>query len=323
MGDDTLLSVEGLSANFYTEEGIVKALDDVSFSIGKGEVLGLVGESGCGKSVTSACIMKLIPSPPGKIVKGKITFQGQDLLQLSEGSMRELRGKEISMIFQDPMSSLNPVLSVGLQVKEAIRAHQKLCDKDVTEKAVEIFRKVNIPDPEKAISRYPHQYSGGMRQRVMIAMALVSNPKLLIADEPTTALDVSIQAQILLLIKQLQKDFNSSILLISHDLGVIASLAQKVAIMYSGSIVEYGTLADIFSQPLHPYTQGLLGAIPRFDRNIEWLEVIDGTLPNLIDPPPGCKFHPRCSRATEYCTMEKPKMREVQKGHQVCCHECY
>lgn len=323
MADDkTLLRVENLNAWFYTEEGIVKALENVSFSVGRGEILGLVGETGCGKSVTSSCIMRLIPSPPGKIIGGKILFEGEDLAQATPERMRQIRGKDIAMIFQDPMSSLNPVFTVGRQVEEAIRVHNPgMSAAQIHERAAEMFKKVNIPDPERSMKRYPHQFSGGMKQRVMIAMALSCNPRMLIADEPTTALDVSIQAQILSLIKDLQKDFGSSIMLISHDLGVIATMAQKVAVMYAGSIIEYGSVRQIFEHPLHPYTQGLLGAIPRLDQTQEYLEVIPGALPNLLHLPEGCKFRARCSRATERCARERPTAVEAEEGHEVACYE--
>lgn len=320
--DKTLLRVENLNAWFYTEEGIVKALENVSFSVGRGEILGLVGETGCGKSVTSACIMRLIPSPPGKIIGGKILFEGEDLAQATPERMRQIRGKDIAMIFQDPMSSLNPVFTVGRQVEEAIRVHNPdMSAAQIHERAAEMFKKVNISDPEKSMKRYPHQFSGGMKQRVMIAMALSCNPRMLIADEPTTALDVSIQAQILSLIKDLQKDFGSSIMLISHDLGVIATMAQKVAVMYAGSIIEYGTVRQIFEHPLHPYTQGLLGAIPHLDQAQEYLEVIPGALPNLLHLPEGCKFRARCSRATERCALQRPAVVEAEEGHEVACYE--
>ena len=323
MADDkTLLRVENLNAWFYTEEGIVKALENVSFSVGRGEILGLVGETGCGKSVTSSCIMRLIPSPPGKIIGGKILFEGEDLAQATPERMRQIRGKDIAMIFQDPMSSLNPVFTVGRQVEEAIRVHNPgMSAAQIHERAAEMFKKVNIPDPERSMKRYPHQFSGGMKQRVMIAMALSCNPRMLIADEPTTALDVSIQVQILSLIKDLQKDFGSSIMLISHDLGVIATMAQKVAVMYAGSIIEYGSVRQIFEHPLHPYTQGLLGAIPRLDQAQEYLEVIPGALPNLLHLPEGCKFRARCSRATERCARERPTAVEAEEGHEVACYE--
>jgi len=316
-----LLRVEGLTTHFYTEEGVVKALDGVTFSIEEGEIMGLVGETGCGKSVTATSIMRLIPSPPGRIVSGRILFEGKNLLELSESEMRGVRGKEIAMIFQDPMSSLNPVLRVGFQVLEAIMTHSRVTFQEGMRRVKEIFGRVNIPDVDESVNKYPHQFSGGMRQRVMIAMALSMQPKLLIADEPTTALDVSIQAQILSLIKRLQREFSTSVLLISHDLGVIATMAQKVGVMYAGSIIEYGSVEEIFNNPLHPYTKGLLNAIPRLDSDREWLEVIPGSVPNLIYPPSGCRFHPRCPLAREECVQEKPSLVEVERGHMVACHE--
>ena len=322
MKDDKLLRIESLNTWFYTEGGVVKALEDVSFSVARGEILGLVGETGCGKSVTSTSIMRLIPSPPGKITGGRILFDGEDLVQASPERMRQVRGKDIAMIFQDPMSSLNPVFTVGRQVEEAVRVHnQDMSRAQVHARALEMFEKVNIPDPEKSMRRFPHQFSGGMKQRVMIAMALSCNPRLLIADEPTTALDVSIQAQILLLIKNLQRDFGSSIILISHDLGVIATMAQKVAVMYAGSIVEYGSVRDIFESPLHPYTRGLLGAIPRLDCDQGSLEVIPGSLPNLLHLPPGCKFRPRCPHASARCATARPARVNAGEGHEVACYE--
>ncbi|MDD4836072.1 MAG: ABC transporter ATP-binding protein [Dethiosulfovibrio sp.] len=315
-----ILEVKDLSTWFYTEEGIVKALEDVSFSIEQGEILGIVGETGCGKSVTSRTIMGLIPQPPGKIVGGEVLFEGRDLLKLGDEDMRSIRGKDMAMIFQDPMSSLNPVLKVGFQVMEAIKAHGNVSDREARKRALDMFEKVNIPDPEKSLNRYPHQFSGGMKQRVMIAMALSCNPRLLIADEPTTALDVSIQAQILSLIKGLQRDFGSSIMLISHDLGVIATMAQKVAVMYAGSIIEYGSVKDIFESPSHPYTKGLLGAIPRLDRDQESLDVIKGALPDLINLPEGCKFRERCPVAEPLCATARPPRLKVKEGHEVACY---
>ncbi len=315
-----LLEVRDLVTYFYTDEGTVKALDGVSFSIGQGEILGLVGETGCGKSVTATSIMGLIPSPPGKIVQGSILFNNINLLSLSEQQMRHIRGKDIAMIFQDPASSLNPVLRVGFQVAEAIWAHSYTPIRKGILRAAELFGLVNIPDPQATVNRYPHQLSGGMKQRVMIAMALSLNPKLLIADEPTTALDVSIQAQILSLIKRLQRDYGSSVLLISHDLGVISTMAHRVAVMYSGLIVEQGRAEDLFQDPLHPYTKGLLSAIPRVDEDKDELAVIEGTLPNPTDPPPGCRFHPRCSLATDRCKTERPPLKAVKPAHEVACH---
>ncbi|MFP4481614.1 MAG: ABC transporter ATP-binding protein [Thermovirgaceae bacterium] len=317
---DIILDVRDLSTWFYTEEGIVKALDGVSFSLKKGELLGIVGETGCGKSVTASSIMRLIPQPPGKIAGGQVWFEDRDLVRLKEQEMLKIRGSEIAMIFQDPMSYLNPVLSVGFQVMEAVMAHGGTSEEQARDRGVEMFRKVNLPDPEKSLGRYPHQFSGGMKQRVMIAMALANNPKLLIADEPTTALDVSIQAQILSLIKQMQEEFGSSVIIISHDLGVIATMAEKVAVMYAGGIVEYGTVEDIFDKPLHPYTRGLIGAIPRLDRDQEYLEIIPGNLPNLLDLPDGCKFRERCPIARDICAEVRPPVIEVEEGHEVACH---
>ena len=317
---DKILEVKDLSTWFYTEKGVAKALEKVSFSINQGEILGIVGETGCGKSVTSRSIMRLIPQPPGKIVEGSVVFQGRDLLSLTEDDMRSVRGKDIAMIFQDPMNSLNPVLKVGFQVMEAIGAHKNLSNGEARKRTLEMFEKVNIPDPYRAINRYPHQLSGGMKQRIMIAMALICNPQLLIADEPTTALDVSIQAQILSLIKELQRDFGSSILLISHDLGIIATMAQKVAVMYAGSIVEFGSVEDIFNRPAHPYTKGLFGAIPRLDRDQKFLDVIKGTLPDLLNLPIGCKFMDRCPIAEPICATSRPPRVNISKEHEVACY---
>lgn len=319
-----ILSVKNLTVHFHTEAGVVKALEDVSFSIEEGEILGLVGETGCGKSVTAHSVMGLIPVPPGRIVGGTVTFgKHGNLLDLKEEEMQKLRGKEMSMIFQDPMSSLNPVFTAGFQVEEAIVTHDRhISKKDLLSRVVGLFKKVNISDPEKSVHSYPHMLSGGMKQRVMIAMGLSCGPKLIIADEPTTALDVSIQAQILTLLKKLQKEEGSSVLLISHDLGVIAAMAKNVAVMYAGSIVEYAPVSDLFQQPMHPYTKGLLGAIPRLDRDIERLAVIPGTLPNLFDLPEGCKFRERCSEALEICASVRPRLIEIEPGHEVACHAC-
>ena len=319
-----ILSVKNLTVHFHTEAGVVKALEDVSFSIEEGEILGLVGETGCGKSVTAHSIMGLIPVPPGKIVGGTVTFGDHgNLLDLREEEMQSLRGKEMAMIFQDPMSSLNPVFTAGFQVEEAIVTHDRhISKKDLLSRVVGLFRKVNISDPEKSVQSYPHMLSGGMKQRVMIAMGLSCGPRLIIADEPTTALDVSIQAQILTLLKRLQNEEGSSVLLISHDLGVIAAMAKNVAVMYAGSIVEYAPVSTLFEKPLHPYTKGLLGAIPRLDRDIGRLAVIPGTLPNLFDLPEGCKFRERCSEALEICASARPQLIEIEPGHEVACHAC-
>lgn len=319
-----ILSVNNLTVHFHTEEGVIKAIEDVSFSIEEGEILGLVGETGCGKSVTALSIMGLVPTPPGKIFGGKIEFDGRNLLTLSEEEMRKLRGKDMSMIFQDPMSSLNPVFTAGFQVEEAIAAHEpEVSKRNLLSRVTDLFRKVNISDPEKSVHKYPHMLSGGMKQRVMIAMGLSCGPKLIIADEPTTALDVSIQAQILTLVRRLQKEEGSSVLLISHDLGVIAVMAQKVAVMYAGNIVEYSAVSSLFENPRHPYTKGLLGAIPRLDRDRKRLVVIPGTLPDLLNLPEGCKFRERCSEVLPICALERPLPREIEPGHEVACHACF
>lgn len=318
--NDNLLEVKNLTTWFYTEEGIVKALEKISFNLKHGEILGLVGETGCGKSVTVSSIMGLIPQPPGKIVEGEVLFSGTDLLKLSESEFQKLRGSEMAMIFQDPMSCLNPVLKAGFQVEEALMAHQNLSREESGKRAKELFEMVNLPDPEKTMNRYPHQLSGGMKQRVMIAMALACDPKLLIADEPTTALDVSVQAQILSLIKNLQSNLGSSVIIVSHDLGVIASMAHKVAVMYAGSIVEFGRVEDIFNNPGHPYTRGLIGAIPRLDQDQEYLEIIKGALPNLLRLPEGCKFRERCPLAMSICASARPPRVELEDGHEVFCY---
>ncbi|MBI2027498.1 MAG: ABC transporter ATP-binding protein [Deltaproteobacteria bacterium] len=318
----TLLSVENLRTCFQSEAGDVYAVDDVSFNINKGETLGLVGESGCGKSVTSLSIMRLIPTPPGKITSGKMIFKGKNLMDLSDEQIRRIRGNEIAMIFQEPMTSLNPVFSIGNQISEAIQTHQNLSRKQVLEKTISMLKLVGIPDPEKRVKEYPHQLSGGMRQRVMIAMALSCDPDLLIADEPSTALDVTIQAQILDLINDLQQRLNMSILLITHDFGVIAETADHVAVMYAGKIVEYTDVRTIFRRPLHPYTIGLLESLPTLkdiNHHREKLKTIPGIVPDLLHVPPGCRFHDRCERATQECTLAEPTLDEVEPGHWVRC----
>lgn len=319
MNKEALVEVKGLQTYFYTEDGVVKAVDGVDFEIYKGETLGVVGESGCGKSVTSLSIMRLIPDPPGKIVGGDILFQGESLLKKSEAEMRKIRGNEISMIFQEPMTSLNPVYTVGDQIAEAIILHQKVSKKEALERAVEMLRKVGIPLPEQRVNEYPHQLSGGMRQRVMIAMALSCNPKLLIADEPTTALDVTIQAQILELMNELKNDFEASIMMITHDLGVIAEVSDRVAVMYAGKVVEYSDVTSIFKNPKHPYTWGLLKSIPRLDETTDRLMNIKGVVPNPLFFPDGCKFHTRCPFADEKCRKEEPPIEEIEERHQVRC----
>ncbi|MFX1418502.1 MAG: ABC transporter ATP-binding protein [Promethearchaeota archaeon] len=372
-----LVSVKNLKTYFYTEEGIVKAVDGVSFDIYEDEVVGLVGETGCGKSVTALSILQLVRAP-GKIIDGEIIFKGENLLDIKESQMRERRGKDITMIFQDPLNSLNPVMSVGRQISEVFLLHQQselhealdnrklerkkhldeikeleeaLKDKDKSlskdekkelkskleslkkvkipfpyidhialEKSEKIIKEVGIPDAKGILKRYPHELSGGMRQRVMIAMALSCNPSLLIADEPTTALDVTIQAQILDLMKDLEKKYKTSILLITHDLGIIAELCDRIAVMYSGNIVEYATAVDLFKNPRHPYTKGLIGAIPSIEKRNQELQTIRGMVPNLIYPPSGCRFHPRCDYRLEVCDKVKPKLIEIGDKYFVACH---
>ena len=315
-----LLRVKDLKTYFFTHEGIVRAVDGVSFEINKGETLGLVGESGCGKSVTALSIMRLIPNPPGKIINGEIYFEGKNLLELDEKEMRRIRGKKISMIFQEPMTSLDPVFTIGHEIMEAIQLHQGLKKEEARQRAIEALRIVGMPDPERRMDEYPHELSGGMRQRAMIAMALSCNPTLLIADEPTTALDVTIQAQILRLIDELKDKFGASVILITHDLGVIAEMCDYVAVMYAGHIVEYTNVDTLFSSPLHPYTKGLNRSIPRLDVESERLEIIKGSVPNLLNVPSGCPFHPRCDFCEERCVKEMPKLMEVEDHHLVRCH---
>ena len=319
-----LLSVENLRTHFHTDDGVVKAVDGVSYSIEKGKVLGVVGESGCGKSVTALSIMRLI-APPGRIASGRIMFEGRDLLALPENEMRTIRGNNISMIFQEPMTSLNPVFTVGNQIGEAIMLHQKKSRREAREQSIDMLKRVKVPAPEQRVDEYPHQLSGGMRQRVMIAMALACNPKLLIADEPTTALDVTIQAQILDLLRELQQEFHMSILIITHDLGVVAEFADHVAVMYASKIVEYAAAKELYGNPIHPYTKGLFRSRPSTvsDRK-EPLKVIPGTVPNPLHFPPGCKFHPRCDLAVssgklETCRVKEPELREVVPNHWVAC----
>ncbi|NLY52309.1 MAG: ABC transporter ATP-binding protein [Firmicutes bacterium] len=316
---ERLLEVRGLKTYFYTEDGVVPAVDGVDFVLNKGETIGIVGESGCGKSVTSLSIMRLIPDPPGKIIDGEILFEGSNLLEKTEAEMRDIRGNDISMIFQEPMTSLNPVFTIGDQIMEAIILHQRLNKAAARERAVEMLRLVGIPSPERRVDEYPHQLSGGMRQRVMIAMALSCNPKLLIADEPTTALDVTIQAQILDLMRKLRDEFGTAIMLITHDLGVVAELAEKVVVMYAGKIVEQADVKPLFGNPLHPYTVGLLGSIPKLTEQQDRLQVIEGVVPHPAFMPKGCRFHPRCKEAREICKVEEPELLEHSPGHLVAC----
>jgi oligopeptide transport system ATP-binding protein len=315
-----LLEVQELAVCFDTYVGEVKAVDQISFTVQPGEAIGIVGESGCGKSVTAHSIMHLIPTPPGRIASGKILFEDIDLLQKSEQEMERIRGNDISMIFQDPMTSLNPVLTIGLQIAESLQLHQHMTKNQAYERAVEMLRLVGIPSPEQRVKNYPHQFSGGMRQRAMIAMALACNPKLLIADEPTTALDVTIQAQILDLMKDLKAKLNTSIILISHDLGVVAGLCSRVLVMYAGKVAEAGPIYDIFHNPQHPYTWGLLKSVPRMDtQQKQQLAVIDGQPPDLLKPPTGCPFHPRCAHAMRICAEQYPETTQITDNHIVKC----
>lgn len=311
---EPILKVENLKTYFYTEDGVVKAVDGVTFDLYEGETLGIVGESGSGKSVTSLSIMRLLDEK-GKIVDGKIIFKGKNLLELSEAEMRKIRGNEIAMIFQEPMVALNPVYTIGDQIMEAIMLHQNVGESEARKIAVELLRKVGIPEPEKRVDQYPHQLSGGMRQRAMIAMALSCRPSILIADEPTTALDVTIQAQILDLMKELQKEYGMALIMITHDMGVIAEMADRVVVMYAGRVAEYGRVHEIFKKPRHPYTYGLLSSIPRLDVEQEKLKSIPGTVPDPLNFPTGCRFHPRCEFAQECCSHEDPELVEVEPGH--------
>jgi oligopeptide/dipeptide ABC transporter ATP-binding protein len=317
----TLLSVENLSTHFFTRQGVVRAVQDVSFSVNKSRTFALVGESGCGKSITALSIMRLVPEPQGKIVAGKIVFDGANLLDLSERRMRTIRGNRIAMIFQEPMTSLNPVFTVGFQIAEAIRLHQNKSRAQAWELAEQMLHKVRIPDADQRVTEYPHQMSGGMRQRVMIAMAVSCEPKLLIADEPTTALDVTIQAQILDLLGELQKQNQMSILLITHDLGIVAERADNVAVMYASRIVEVAESRSLFSKPLHPYTQGLLKSRPRLGYTGKRLHTITGTVPEPLYFPAGCKFHPRCPVGCDdkRCQTIEPELRQVAPGRPVAC----
>jgi peptide/nickel transport system ATP-binding protein/oligopeptide transport system ATP-binding protein len=310
-----LLEVRDLSIHFFTEEGVVRAVENVSFEIYPGEILGLVGESGCGKSVTGLSLLKLIPIPPGQIVSGEILFDGRGVLQLEEKEMEKIRGNDISMIFQEPMTSLNPVFTIGDQIMEAILLHQGLHKTEARKRTIEMLDRVKIPSPEKRIDSYPHQLSGGMRQRAMIAMALSCQPKFLIADEPTTALDVTIQAQVLHLLKEIQRDMGMSVMLITHDLGVVAEIADRVAVMYAGRIFEYGPIQAIFGKMRNPYTRGLMGSIPQLTERKARLNAIPGQVPDPMNLPVGCKFHPRCDLMIEDCKKEEPPLFKVNGDH--------
>ena len=321
---EPILDIAELRTWFFTRDGVVRAVDGVSFHVIPGETLAIVGESGCGKSVTALSILRLIPSPPGRIVSGAIQFAGRDLLGLSEAEMRQVRGNEISMIFQEPMTSLNPVLTIGRQIAETLTLHQGLGHRAALAKAADMLRLVHIPEADRRIGEYPHQLSGGMRQRVMIAMALACNPKLLIADEPTTALDVTIQAQILDLMRELKQKIDAAIVLITHDLGVVAEMAQRVVVMYAGRKAEEAPVATLFRRPLHPYTKGLLNSVPRLGASLDHeraprLAEIAGTVPSLREPIPGCPFEARCVFATDICRREMPAFDEKEPGHFAAC----
>jgi len=319
-GNAHLLELRDLRTWFHTEEGVAKAVDGVSWSLPRGRTLALVGESGCGKSVTALSIMRLIPDPPGRIVDGRVLFQGRDLIGLSDREMRKVRGGRISMIFQEPMTSLDPVFTVGHEIAEAIQLHQGLHRDGARDQALESLKMVGMPDAEKRLASYPHELSGGMRQRAMIAMALSCNPALLIADEPTTALDVTIQAQILELIDDLKDRLGTSVILITHDLGVVAEMCDDVAVMYAGHLVEHTDVHTLFETPLHPYTQALQRSIPRLDADVGRLDTIEGLVPSLRDIPPGCPFHPRCPHRFERCPVEMPALYRTAEHHQVKCH---
>jgi peptide/nickel transport system ATP-binding protein len=319
----TVLAVDGLSTVFFTRQGLIKAVDDVSFTLGPGETLAIVGESGCGKSMTALSIMRLVPDPPGRIVGGTVVLGGRDLLRLDEAAMRRVRGNEISMIFQEPMTSLNPVLTIGSQIAETIRLHEDLSREAARVKAIEMLHRVKIPEPAQRAGEYPHQLSGGMRQRAMIAMALACNPKILIADEPTTALDVTIQAQILDLILRLKDELGTAVILITHDLGVVAETAERVIVMYAGRKVEEASVDALFAEPLHPYSRGLMASIPRLaltgTEAAEPLHEIPGMVPSLVNLPCGCIFAPRCPLADARCRADYPPYEEKRPGHFAAC----
>ena len=317
-----LLEVNDLRTYFYTQEGVVKAVDGTSYSVEEGETLGLVGESGCGKSVSALSILRLIPSPPGKIVSGEIMFQGRDLLKLDENEMRRIRGNEIAMVFQEPMTSLNPVLTIGRQITESLELHQDLRGRAARERAVELLELVGIPAARGRIDDYPHQFSGGMRQRVMIAMAMSCNPKILLADEPTTALDVTIQAQILEVMARLSHEFGTAVIIITHNLGVVARYADRVNVMYAGKVIERADAHELYANPKHPYTVGLLNSVPRLDElRQEKLIPIEGLPPDLAHLPEGCSFYPRCEWRTDQCLTQFPPISQVEGEHQTACWE--
>ena len=317
---EPLLVVENLKTYFFTEAGVVKAVDDISYDVHEGETLAIVGESGCGKSIGALSLMRLVPTPPGRIVSGRVLFDDEDLLTMSDEEMRNIRGNRIAMIFQEPMTSLNPVLTIGRQITESLELHLKMNKEAARDRAIELLDMVGIPDPESRLNQYPHQFSGGMRQRVMIAIAMSCNPRLLLADEPTTALDVTIQAQILELVKDLSIKQGTAVIIITHNLGVVARYADRVNVMYAGKLIERGTAMDIYENPHHPYTQGLLNSVPRLDEDRKGhLESIDGMPPDLMDLPSGCAFQPRCKLAVARCLEEIPPLMPVSDGHTAAC----
>lgn len=312
-----ILEIENLKTYFFTEAGVVRAVDDVTMSVEKGCTIGLVGESGSGKSVTAQSVLRIVPRP-GRIVEGKVIFEGEDLLLKKEDEMRRYRGKKISLIFQDPTSSLNPLFTIGSQLSDIVMEHERLKKDDAIDRVVKTLKIVKLPDPESAIYQYPHQFSGGMKQRICIARALLLNPNLLFADEPTTNLDVTIQAQIISLLKDLQREMGMTLVMITHDMGIVAEMCKWVVVLYAGNVMESGSIDDIFERP-HPYTEALLKAVPRLDETRKLIS-IPGNIPNLIDPPPGCRFHPRCQYAIDLCKERKPTLEEVGDGHFISCH---
>jgi len=317
---ERILEVKDLKIQFDTEEGTVYALENVSFHLNKGEILGIIGETGSGKSVTASAINRILPVPPARIVNGEIIFQGKDVLQYKREEMNRIRGKKISMIFQEPMTALNPVFKIKEQMSDVIMHHQKINRKKAVKQATEMLEQVRIPDPEMVLDKYPHELSGGMRQRVMIATALSCEADLLIADEPTTALDVTTQDQILALIQDMRKNLDISVILITHDFGVVAEICDTVAVMYGGSVVEFTDIYTLTKKPYHPYSNGLLKAIPPVDQTIEKLNTIPGSVPNLLKPPPGCRFHPRCENALEKCKIDPPSLTEIEENHFITCY---
>lgn len=318
--DDLALEVRNLAVEFSTRSGIIKAVDGISFFIREAETLAILGESGSGKSVSALAVMGLVRKPAGRIVGGEILFRGRDLAGASEAELQEVRGARISMIFQDPLSSLNPVLTVGRQIGEVIRRHRKVSRGEAKSRTIELMKRVKIPDAEQRVDEYPHQFSGGMRQRVMIAIALALDPEIIIADEPTTALDVTVQKQIMGLLKELQETNGMGLVLITHDLGVVADVADRVAVMYAGRVVETGGIREVYAKPAHPYTLGLMGSVPAVNRRASRLTPIKGSPPNLLDTPPGCSFHPRCPYARERCKRDDPELREVLPNRGSACH---